>query len=115
MVESERHSGQVKWFNRQTGWGFITVLSTKEDIFVHWRSLDIDSEQFKYLVAGEYVELDINVDKSNKKHPKTAINVSGIGGGELMCQFRQNFKNRDDTLSDVNKSVGEIILGGGEH
>ena len=115
MADSERHTGQVKWFNRQTGWGFITVLSTKDDIFVHWRSLNIDNEQFKYLVAGEYVELEIKVDESNTKHPRTAVNVSGIHGGDLMCQFRQNYKNSNQTSPEVKRTVGEIILGGGQH
>jgi cold shock protein len=107
MSNSDRVTGQVKWFNRQTGWGFITLLDdTNEDIFAHWRSLNIENEQFKYLVAGEYVELDIKLDESNKTHPKTADNVTGICGGTLMCQVRQTFKN--DT--EQRRTVGDIVL-----
>lgn len=112
MTESETHTGQVKWFNRQTGWGFITVLGTNDDIFVHWRSLNIEDEQFKYLVAGEYVEFGINVDELNKKHPRTAVNVAGIRGGSLMCQFRQTYKNSNESEHETKRTVGEIILGG---
>ena len=92
MASTERQTGQVKWFNRQTGWGFITMKTgndLNEDIFVHWKSLNISNEQFKYLVAGEYVELNIKFDETNHKHPKTADDVTGVLGGLLMCQFRQ--------------------------
>lgn len=117
MADSERQFGQVKWFNRQTGWGFITILGDESsDIFVHWRSLRIENEQFKYLVAGEYVELNVKVDESNQKHPRTADDVTGIRGGKLMCEFRQDNKSSSATESVREKrTVGEIILGGGSH
>jgi len=116
MSESERQLGQVKWFNRQTGWGFITILDSEtdnDDIFVHWRSLRIDNEQFKYLVAGEYVELNVKVDESNQKHPRTADDVSGVRGGQLMCEFRQENKTSSEgEFVREKRTVGEIILGG---
>ena len=116
MVDTERHLGQVKWFNRQTGWGFITILDSNDDIFVHWRSLRIDNEQFKYLVAGEYVELNIKHDESNQKHPRTADDVSGVRGGKLMCEFRQENKTTaSDDSAREKRTVGDIILGGGSH
>ena len=117
MADTERQLGQVKWFNRQTGWGFITILgSDNDDIFVHWRSLRIENEQFKYLVAGEYVELNVKVDESNQKHPRTADDVSGVRGGKLMCEFRQDNKNSSSEESTKEKrTVGEIILGGSSH
>ena len=115
MVDTQRQLGQVKWFNRQTGWGFITILENdNDDIFVHWRSLRIKNEQFKYLVAGEYVELTVKLDNSNKKHPRTADDISGVYGGKLMCEFRQ--ENKDTSSDDVERerrTVGDIILGGG--
>ena len=119
MVDTERQLGQVKWFNRQTGWGFITILDSdteNDDIFVHWRSLRIENEQFKYLVAGEYVELNIKHDESNQKHPRTADDVSGVRGGRLMCEFRQ--ENKASAAADgvrEKRTVGDIILGGGSH
>ena len=115
-----KHVGQVKWFNRQTGWGFITICgddTQHNDIFVHWKSLDIATEQFKYLVAGEYVELDIKHDPSNEKHPYTAENVTGIRGGLLMCQFRQlEEKNSDNRVRSnrrpqrSQRKVGDIVM-----
>lgn len=116
MAETERQLGQVKWFNRQTGWGFITILDNdNDDIFVHWRSLRIENEQFKYLVAGEYVELNVKVDETNQKHPRTADDVTGVRCGKLMCEFRQ--ENKESASSDGEKekrTVGDIILGGGQ-
>ena len=124
MVDTERQLGQVKWFNRQTGWGFITILDSdtenndsdteNDDIFVHWRSLRIENEQFKYLVAGEYVELNVKLDESNQKHPRTADDVSGVRGGRLMCEFRQENKTSASAEGAREKrTVGDIILGGG--
>jgi cold shock CspA family protein len=118
MVDTERQIGQVKWFNRQTGWGFITILDNKtenDDIFVHWRSLRIDNEQFKYLVAGEYVELNVKLDESNKKHPRTADDVTGVRCGKLMCEFRQDNKTSayDEDVRE-KRTIGDIILGGGQ-
>ena len=107
MSDLNKNLGQVKWFNRQTGWGFVTVCETNEDIFVHWKSLDIKNEQFRFLVAGEYVEFNIKVDESNTKHPKTADNVTGVRGGLLMCEFRQKFEKKEVSR---NKNVGDITL-----
>ena len=109
------YTGQVKWFNRQTGWGFITIRETDtehKDIFVHWKSLNIESEQFKYLVAGEYVELNIKHDETNQKHPYTAENVTGIKGGLLMCQFRQLEENNSEKgkTRRTRHKVGDIVM-----
>ena len=58
-VSSEKEQGRVKWFNNKAGYGFITATTGQkvgEDIFCHHSSLETDDEQYKYLVAGEYVE-----------------------------------------------------------
>ena len=56
----ERFRGRVKWFNSRAGYGFITVTmddtNTKgEDLFVHHTAINVGSEQYKYLVEGEYI------------------------------------------------------------
>jgi CspA family cold shock protein len=84
--------GQVKWFNNNTGYGFVSVLSNKNDIFVHHSAIDVSNQQYKYLVQGEYVEFVMVPTKNNSTHEFQASNVRGIGGGKLMCETRRDFK-----------------------
>ena len=84
-------TGQVKWFNSKTGYGFITALTEGEyknkDIFVHYSNLILTNSQYKYLVQGEYVEFE-TVKPDSGDHEFHAIKVSGILGGNLMCEVR---------------------------
>jgi CspA family cold shock protein len=87
-------TGRVKWFNNKTGFGFITVTDGSNvgtDIFVHHSSINVLSEQYKYLVQGEYVEFTL-CDTPEGKHKFQAGNVKGIKGGQLMCETRREFK-----------------------
>lgn len=89
--ESARLTGRVKWFNTKAGYGFITVCEGDhhgKDIFVHYTSVEVENTQYKYLVQGEYVDFDI-VKPDNSDHEYHAVNVSGIKGGQLMCETRQ--------------------------
>ena len=84
--------GKVKWFYSRAGYGFITVISEEkkgEDIFVHHSSLRCNTEQYKYLVQGEYVNFVIT-ETNDEKHKFQADNVTGIGGGTLMCETRNS-------------------------
>ena len=47
---------QVKWFNNQKGYGFISDESGK-DVFVHYSGLNM--EGFKSLEEGAQVEFDV--------------------------------------------------------
>jgi CspA family cold shock protein len=49
--------GTVKWFDNKKGYGFIIQPDGKEDIFVHYSS--IQGEGFKTLEDGEEVEFEI--------------------------------------------------------
>ena len=76
--------GRVKWFNNKTGYGFLEV-SESPDIFVHHKNLSVKDAQYKYLVQGEYVSFTLQSMDDNKT---TAVNVTGVGGGPLMCETR---------------------------
>ena len=61
---SDRLTGRVKWFNNKAGYGFITVTDgsrSGSDIFVHHSVIGVASQQYKYLVQGEYVEFDLRI------------------------------------------------------
>ena len=64
-------TGFVKWFNRTGGWGFLTVVGGEhdsEDIFVHWNSLQVGEEQYRYLLNDESVSFEVSYNK-DAKHP----------------------------------------------
>lgn len=77
-------NGQVKWFNKKAGYGFICVIDEPDkDVFVHHSALQTESDIFRYLVEGEYVKFTIKSGETN------AVDVTGAGGGKLMCETRQ--------------------------
>lgn len=99
-------TGQVKWFNNKSGFGFITSVSDEkkgEDIFVHHSDLRVKEEQYRYLVAGEYVEFVVTDmdDSDNKEHKYKAVDVTGVKGGTLMCEVRRS--NRDESQSSGHR------------
>lgn len=99
--------GRVKWFNNKTGYGFLTVVSTDsegdiKDVFVHHSAINVKGDQYKYLVQGEYVNFTVNVVEGGD-HKYQAENVTGIGGGQTMCETRnENRKEREDTRGEGN-------------
>jgi len=50
------HTGTVKWFNAEKGYGFIR-REDGDDVFVHYSA--IKGEGFRTLDEGERVEFDI--------------------------------------------------------
>jgi CspA family cold shock protein len=72
-VDSGRQRGKVKWFSRQRGYGFITVESSGEEIFVHRTAL----EGIYSLQEGQEVEFEM---ESTPKGPE-AVRVSPLRAG----------------------------------
>jgi len=98
-TSSERLTGRVKWLNNRAGFGFVTVMEGEkkdEDIFVHHSGIVVNSEQYKYLVQGEYVSFSLR-ESDNDDHPYQAGEVRGVLEGWLMCETRNaNRNSRDD-------------------
>jgi len=115
---AQRTTGRVKWFNNKAGYGFITATTGAQagtDVFVHHSGLAVSSEQYRYLVQGEYVEFQMNSVEGGA-HRFQAADVSGIGRGMLMCETRRTFRETSEhetqsappmvAMSDNNMSAG---------
>jgi len=102
---TSQYTGRVKWFNNKAGYGFVTVSNSAdgvkvgEDVFCHHSGVTVSSEQYKYLVQGEYVEFTLR-PSDNDSHPYQAVALTGIGGGKLMCETR-NEQRQQRVQDDV--------------
>lgn len=106
-----RLSGMVKWFNNKSGFGFITVCSEcefeKKDIFVHYSSIRVSNPQYKYLVQGEYVDFTL-IQPKDSKHEYQATDVTGIMGGNIMCET-QRLNTLDGSLhKNTSRSYNKV-------
>lgn len=91
---SEKYTGRVKWFNTKAGYGFVTITDGSKsgsDVFVHHSAIKVESEQYRYLVQGEYVEFGLST-VTGGNHEYQAEDVSGIKGGKLMCETRRDVR-----------------------
>ena len=100
-----RYLGRVKWFNNKTGYGFATIIGDTagdrvgDDIFTHHTSVKVDSEQYKYLVQGEYVSFNLK-ESEGASHPFQAHDLTGICGGKLMCETRNEQRLQREAHDD---------------
>ena len=84
------HTGQVKWFNRRRGYGFIKILKSEgseedfigKDVFVHQSHITPKQSTYRSLEENEYVEFTLSLDERNTTQ---AVNVTGIMNGTLLC------------------------------
>jgi cold shock CspA family protein len=98
---ANKMAGCVKWFNMKTGFGFLTVvqsvsgsdLKVGSEIFVHHSNVKVAEEQYRFLVQGEYVEFDAS-NVANGQHSCQAVNVTGMFGGKLMCETRNEARQQ---------------------
>ena len=108
-----RLTGKVKWFNNKAGFGFVTACEgdlKDKDVFVHYSSIQVPNDQYKYLVQGEYVDFELSKPEKGD-HEFHAIAISGVKGGSLMCETRRLtqekrpfrpriYKTSDDSIAD---------------
>jgi cold shock CspA family protein len=98
---ANKMAGCVKWFNMKTGFGFLTVvqsvsgsdLKVGSEIFVHHSNVKVAEEQYRFLVQGEYVEFDVS-NVANGQHSCQAVDVTGMFGGKLMCETRNEARQQ---------------------
>ena len=108
--------GQVKWFSNQLNYGFITVLSEGEhngiDVFVHQTNISPQVSNYRTLTQGEYVSF-ILTHNEGEKHPYHGTNITGYGGGKLMCDFHHSSPRYSRGGHNNREGRGERREGGG--
>ena len=109
------HTGQVKWFNRRRGYGFIKIIQTRDnevadnesfigkDVFVHQSHIKPQKSSYRSLEENEYVELGLSVDDQNVTQ---AVNVTGILGGSLLCDVQHERPVRTSSLPEGESTEG---------
>jgi cold shock protein len=104
--------GRVKWFNNKAGYGFITITDGErsgKDVFVHHSGIKVGSEQYRYLVQGEYVQFELDNTPSGA-HEVQAKLVGGINGGMLMCETRRDFRQTRVSYKSTKENVETTSL-----
>ena len=64
------HTGTVKWFNAQKGFGFIETGDGSKDVFVHITALE--RAGIRGLNDGQAVTFDVESDRNGRE---SAINL----------------------------------------
>ena len=62
------HTGTVKWFNEQKGFGFVSDDDGSGDVFVHFSAI---------VAEGQKVSFDVEPDPKNSSKMR-AVNVTAI-------------------------------------
>ena len=118
--------GQVVWFDRKKGFGFVKVVNPEsklfeKEVFIHYTSIQCDNS-FKILYPGETVSMDVekNPDQGEGQKEYLVSNVRGVFGSPLMIDNeRYIFKvirksTRENTSNDDGGDGGDDGDGDGE-
>ena len=120
-ASGQKMAGCVKWFNMKTGFGFLTVvhgggsgeLKVGSEVFVHHSNVKVQEEQYRFLVQGEYVEFDVS-NVANGQHSCQATNVTGMFGGKLMCETRNDVRQSSSSQQQGGRGDDEEDDGDGD-
>ena len=97
--------GQVKWFDNKLGYGFVTVLTNDHkgtDIFVHQTNVYPLETEFRTLMKGEYVSLNVSADDKIQ-----GLNITGVLGGSLRCDEPRPMSRRRGNRPEDGASTEE--------
>jgi cold shock CspA family protein len=106
------NNGRVLWFDSRKGYGFINLLGTEDNYFVHFSGIKVSSDTiYKKLFPGEYVNFTLVEDGDRK----ICNDVTGIGGGPLLTEntqyrykyFKNNRVNRGEEDGEEDGEDGD--------
>jgi cold shock CspA family protein len=114
-ADTTKYTGRVKWFNNKSGYGFITVVSADTDglvasgldVFAHHSEITVGEDQYRYLVQGEYVEFSV-CKTSSGHHEFQCSNISGIRGGQLICETRHAAREQYKTTTSTTNPLAPL-------
>ena len=90
MASGQEQLGVVKWYDTKLRYGFVTILETKQDIFVHYNAIRSNSQR-KRLWAGEYITVIISESEKGQQCEE----VFGIEGGPLLFESNRKIMEID--------------------
>lgn len=103
-MTSELKQASVKWFNSKAGYGFLKDLESEADVFVHHSGIETPENVYKTLTTGEYVSYSTRTDEKGKV---LAVNITGIGGGPLLCQQPRRPRRNDNREQQQDANTSE--------
>lgn len=108
---SKFYLGSVKWFNNKKGYGYVTVKEgplAKEDIFTHHTSINIPEGKYRYLVAGEYVHIQVkDYDGDNHLYQASSIKAP-CDDGLIMCEVRSLNQFKPKRMDQVESNEASL-------
>lgn len=101
--QSQFYMGCVKWFNNKKGYGYVTIKDgplVNEDIFTHHTAINVPEGQYRYLVAGEYIHIQVK-DYQGENHLYQANQVKApCENGMIMCEMRSLRQPKSPVLNE---------------
>lgn len=92
----------TKWFNTQRGYGFITDLDSKEDVFVHHSNIVMDG--FRYLNEDDIVNYDVGDGKNGREQ---AVNVRPFLTKKMV---KDSLKEEKLYVKEVKSNANTIVM-----
>ena len=95
----------TKWFNTQKGYGFITDLTSKKDVFVHQSNIMMDG--FRHLSEGDIVNYELGDGKNGREQ---AVNVQPILTMKMVEDSLKEENLYVKTMKDAHKVTRYMVV-----
>ena len=105
--QNTKYTGQVKFFNKDRGYGFIKRLSDSKEFFVHHSAICPSTRCWNVLYKGEYVEFSLVEGNKGTQSDK----VTGLEGGSLLCDHEFEYRRRRAQKRKANREQENNVEG----